>query len=208
VSVPEPQPLTAPEGPLEGDAVLELFERTGALRRGHFRLSSGRHSDTYLQCALVLQWPNLARALGEAIAAPWRGRVDLVAGPALGGLIIGHEVAAALGTRFIFAERVGGAQALRRGFAVAPGDRVLLVEDVVTTGGSVLETARLLERAGATVAGLSAIVDRVPPDATRPGGLSTLVRVDAPAWDPGSCPRCAEGAPVDSPGSRRLGAGR
>ena len=192
-----------PDGPLTDDAVLELFERAGALRRGHFSLSSGRHSDTYLQCALVAQWPGLAELLGRAMGAPWEGAVEVVAGPALGGLMIGHEVARALGVRFIFAERVGGELTLRRGFAVEPGERVLVVEDVVTTGGSALETARLLERHGASVAGLAAIVDRIPADARRPPGLTTLTRVDAPAWDPRVCPCCAEGTPLESPGSRR-----
>jgi len=197
-----------PAGPLDGAAVLAVFEQAGALRRGHFQLTSGRHSDTYLQCALVLQWPEVAAALGAALAEPWRGRVDLVAAPAMGGVVIGHEVARALGVRFVFAERAarGGRElTLRRGFAAEAGERALVVEDVVTTGGSALETAALLERAGAGVAGIAAIVGRTPPGARPPEGLSTLVALQAPAWAPEACPACAQGVPLSSPGSRRLG---
>jgi orotate phosphoribosyltransferase len=194
-----------PAGPLDGAAVLAVFEQAGALRRGHFQLTSGRHSDTYLQCALVLQWPEVAAALGTALAEPWRGRVDLVAAPALGGLVIGHEVARALGVRFVFAERAAGELTLRRGFAVEAGERALVVEDVVTTGGSALETAALLERAGAGVAGIAAVVGRTPPGAQPPEGLSTLVALQAPAWAPEACPACIQGVALSSPGSRRLG---
>ena len=194
-----------PPGPLDQAALLALFEQAGALRRGHFQLSSGRHSDTYLQCALVLQWPEVAAALGAALAAPWRGRVDVVCGPAMGGVVIGHEVARALDVRCLFAERVGGALALRRGFAVAAGERALVVEDVVTTGGSAKETAALLAAAGAEVAATLAIVGRTPPGVEPPRGLGTLLALQAPAWAPEDCPACAEGVPVDSPGSRRLG---
>ena len=197
-------PPEPPPGPLDDTSVLDLFERAGALRRGHFKLSSGRHSDTYLQSALVLQWPRLAEALGAALASRLSGTFDVVAAPALGGLMIGHEVARALGVRFVFAERAGGELTMRRGFSVEPGERALVVEDVVTTGGSALETARVLEAGGAVVAGLGAIVDRIPEGTERPAGLTTLVRVDAPAWDDGVCPRCAEGTPLESPGSRRL----
>jgi orotate phosphoribosyltransferase len=194
-----------PAGPLDGAAVLAVFEQAGALRRGHFQLTSGRHSDTYLQCALVLQGPEVAAALGTALAEPWRGRVDLVAAPALGGLVIGHEVARALGVRFVFAERAAGELTLRRGFVVEAGERALVVEDVVTTGGSALETAALLERAGAGVAGIAAVVGRTPPGAQPPEGLSTLVALQAPAWAPEACPACVQGVPLSSPGSRRLG---
>ena len=198
-----PRPPAVPPGELTGAAVLDLFEEAGALIRGHFQLSSGRHSDTYLQCALVLQWPAVAEALGRALAVPWRGRVDVVVGPAMGGLVIGHEVARALRTRFVFSERAGGVMTLRRSFAVAPGERALVVEDVVTTGASALEVAALLERSGASVAGLAALIDRSPPE-TVPA-LAALARVEAPAWEPDVCPRCAEGTPPQSPGSRRLG---
>jgi orotate phosphoribosyltransferase len=193
------------------DDVLALFEQTGGLVRGHFALSSGRHSDTYLQCAQVLQWPAAAERLGTALAAGWHGRVDAVVGPAMGGLIIGHEVARALGVRHLFTERVDGAMRFRRRFAIEPGERVLVVEDVVTTGGSAAEAARAVAEAGGEVVGYAAIVDRRPDGLPAPAegpagvaGLTALLRVDAPAWEPGACPRCAAGDPIDAPGSRNL----
>jgi orotate phosphoribosyltransferase len=192
-----------PDGPLESEAVLELYRRAGGLRRGHFVLSSGRHSDTYLQSAVVLQWPAVAQALGRALAAPWRGEVDVVVGPAMGGVVIGHEAAAALGVRLVFTERVEGAMALRRSFTVAPGERALVVENVVTTGGSALEVAALLAQRGAHVAGLATIVDRLPEGAVLPLPYLFLTRVAAATWDAGDCPACASGAGPEAPGSRR-----
>jgi orotate phosphoribosyltransferase len=201
---PGPQgPPAAPPEPLDAAAVLELYRRTGGLRHGHFVLSSGRHSDTYLQSAVVLQWPALAAALGRAVAAPWRGRVDLVVGPAMGGVVIGHETASALGVRMVFTERVDGAMALRRSLSVAAGERALVVENVVTTGGSALEVAELLRAAGAEVAGLATIVDRLPEGATLPLELHALARVTAASWDPSECPGCASGSGAEAPGSRR-----
>ena len=196
------QPAPPPE-PLDAAAVLELYRRAGGLRHGHFVLSSGRHSDTYLQSAVVLQWPALAAALGRALAAPWRGRVDVVVGPAMGGVVIGHETAGALGVRMVFTERVDGAMALRRSFAVAAGERALVVENVVTTGGSALEVADLLKAAGVRVAGLATIVDRLPEGATLLLELHALARVTAASWEPANCPGCRSGAGSEAPGSRR-----
>src|SRR6266511_452532 len=161
-----------------------------ALRRGHFTLSSGRHSDTYLQSALVLQWPRLAEALGRAMAAPYAGQVDVVVAPAVGGLLIGHEVARELGVRMVFAERAGGAMRLRRSFALVPGERALLAEDVVTTGGSVREVAGLVTAAGAVPVALAAIVDRRPAGAAGDLPMTALARVDAASWDAAECPLC------------------
>jgi orotate phosphoribosyltransferase len=197
-----PTPPALPEGPLGPEAVLELYRRAGGLRHGHFVLSSGRHSDTYLQSAVVLQWPAVAEALGRALAAPWQGQVDVVVGPAMGGVVIGHEAAAALGVRMVFTERVEGAMALRRSFAVAPGERALVVENVVTTGGSALEVAALLAQRGARVAGLATIVDRLPERAVLPLTYRSLTRVAATTWDAGDCPACASGAGPEAPGSR------
>jgi orotate phosphoribosyltransferase len=193
-----------PAGPLDGPAVLELYRRAGGLRTGHFVLSSGRHSDTYLQSALVLQWPALAEALGRALAEPFRGRVDLVAGPALGGVLIAHEVARALGARMVFTERVAGTATLRRSFEVGAGERALVVEDVVTTGSSGLEAAELLRAAGAEVVGLAAIVDRRAGSAQLPLPFHALTRVAAGAWEAADCPACQAGSVPDSPGSRRV----
>lgn len=193
-----------PEGPLDADAVLAVYERTGGLRRGHFVLTSGRHADLYLQSAVVLQWPAVAEALGRALAAPWHGQVDVVVGPAMGGVVIGHEVARALGVRMIFTERSGGTMALRRSFEVGAGERALIVENVVTTGGSALEVAELLRGSGATVAGLATIVDRLPVGVRLPLPYRALARIDAVVWVPEECPVCEAGTEAESPGSHGL----
>src|SRR5437773_3699566 len=142
------------------DELLDLYRRSGALLEGHFRLTSGLHSPGYLQCALVLQYPQHAEALGRAIADRVRDlRATVVLSPALGGVVIGHEVGRALGVPAIFAERQDGVLTLRRGFALSPGDRVLVVEDVLTTGGSTRETIEVAKGAGGRVVGVGAIVD-------------------------------------------------
>jgi orotate phosphoribosyltransferase len=195
---------TLPEGPLAAGEVLALYERTGGLRRGHFELTSGLHSDLYLQSAVVLQWPEVAGALGAALAEPWRDRVDVVVGPAMGGVVIGHEVARALGTRMVFTERVGGSMALRRSFEVAEGERALVVENVVTTGGSAVEVAGLLNDAGASVAGLATIIDRLPSGANPPLPYTALARIEAGVWSREECPICGAGREAESPGSHGL----
>jgi orotate phosphoribosyltransferase len=198
------KPPLLPPGRLDQAGVLDLYRATGALRRGHFVLSSGRHSDTYLQSALVLQWPWLAGALGRAMAAPFAGKIDLVVAPAVGGLLIGHEVARELDVRMVFAERSGGAMRLRRSFAVDPGERALLTEDVVTTGGSAREVAALVEAAGAVPVALAAIVDRRRSRAADALPTTALARLEAAAWEAAGCPGCAAGGAPESPGSRRL----
>ncbi len=140
-------------------AVLPIFEQSGAYLKGHFRLTSGLHSDEYLQCALVLQHPALAEQFGRELAAQI-GPAEVVMSPAIGGLIIGHEVARALGSRFIFTERDAGKMTLRRGFALQPGERVVVVEDVITTGGSTREVIELARAAGAEVTRAGSIIDR------------------------------------------------
>jgi orotate phosphoribosyltransferase len=189
------------------DAVLDIFRRAGALLEGHFRLTSGLHSPGYLQCALVLQHPQEAAACGEAIAAQVRTLgVGAVLSPALGGIVIGHEVARALGVRAIFAERQDGALALRRGFTLDPGDRVLVVEDVVTTGGSTRETIDVARAAGATVVAAASIIDRSARAVVGERALDVpyhaLATVSLPTYPPESCPLCAAGQPVVKPGSR------
>jgi orotate phosphoribosyltransferase len=183
--------------------VLDRFRRAGALLEGHFRLTSGLHSPGYLQCALVLQHPGDAEALGAAIAARVRELgVQAVLSPALGGIVIGQEVGRALGVRAIFAERQDGRLTLRRGFALAPGERVLVVEDVVTTGGSTRETIDVARAAGAMVVGAAAIVDRSGGQQQIDVPLHVLVEVLLPTYDPASCPLCLSGQPVVKPGSR------
>jgi orotate phosphoribosyltransferase len=186
----------------EGE-VLELFRQSGALLEGHFRLTSGLHSDRYLQSALVLQYPDLAERLGRALAARCSHlQATAVLSPALGGIVIGQEVGRSLGVRAMFAERQDGRLTLRRGFSLGPEDRALVVEDVVTTGGSTMETARVAEGFGAHVAGAGAIIDRSGGASTLELPLQALVRLDVPTYQPDSCPLCARGLPVVKPGSR------
>jgi orotate phosphoribosyltransferase len=183
--------------------VLELFRRSGALLEGHFRLSSGLHSARYLQSALVLQYPDLAERLGAALAERVRDRgANAVLSPALGGIVIGQEVGRALGVRALFAERQDGALTLRRGFTLGPADRVLIVEDVITTGGSTRETIAVAQAAGAQVVGAAGIVDRGTDASRVKVPLQTLVKLEVPAYAPESCPMCAGGQPVVKPGSR------
>jgi orotate phosphoribosyltransferase len=191
----------------QADDVLGVFRTTGAYLQGHFRLTSGLHSPEYLQCALVLQHPEHAerfgRELANAIRALAGAGVDFVAAPAMGGLIIGHEVARALGVRFIFTERdASGAMVLRRGFAVKPGERAVIVEDVVTTGGSTREVVAVLRAAGAEVLAAGSIIDRSGGEADVGVPRSALAVLKVQSWPPEFCPLCAEGKPVVKPGSR------
>jgi len=189
---------------MDRETLLDVFRRSGALLEGHFRLSSGLHSPGYLQCALVLQHPEHAATLGTAIGGRVRAlRPATVLSPALGGIVIGHEVARALGARAIFAEREDGVLTLRRGFRLTEAERVLVVEDVVTTGGSTRETIQVARAAGAQVVGAASIVDRSTGGrAALDVPLFSLLEISLPTYDPGSCPLCASGVPVTKPGSR------
>jgi orotate phosphoribosyltransferase len=184
------------------DDLLDLYRRSGALLDGHFRLTSGLHSPGYLQCALVLQHPQHAEALGRAIAERVRDlRPTVVLSPALGGVVIGQEVGRALGVRAIFVERQDGAMTLRRGFMIGETDRVLVVEDVMTTGGSTRETMQVARAAGAQVVGAASIVNRGKQvDLGVP--YASLVDIDLATYEPDKCPLCAQGLPVIKPGSR------
>jgi orotate phosphoribosyltransferase len=185
--------------------MLEIFHKCDALLEGHFILSSGLHSNRYLQCAKVLQYPAHAAACGTGIAAAFAGMaIDAVVGPAMGGVIIAHEVGRALGTRALFAERENGEMTLRRGFVLEPGARVLVVEDVVTTGGSAQEVARMLAARGVQVVGMAAIVDRSNGRATFDVPFHALLTLAVETYDPVACPLCAQGLPLVKPGSRGL----
>jgi orotate phosphoribosyltransferase len=187
------------------DELLDLFRRSGALLEGHFRLSSGLHSSGYLQSALVLQHPGHADAIGRAIAMRTRELgPTVVLSPALGGVVIGQEVGRALGVRAIFAERQDGVLMLRRGFSLGDNDRVLVVEDVVTTGGSTRETIQVARAAGAQVVGAGSIVDRSGGTARFDVPLLFLLDLPLPTYEPGGCPLCAQGVAVVKPGSRPL----
>ncbi|MDR0649469.1 MAG: orotate phosphoribosyltransferase [Synergistaceae bacterium] len=183
-----------------------ILERLGVLQSGHFRLTSGRHSDKYMQCARLFEHPQESAELCSDLAGRFRGEgISAVAGPALGGIIMAYEVARALGVRNIFAERENGVMTFRRGFAVTPGERVLVVEDVVTTGGSAKEVADLVRAAGGVVAGVGAIVDRSGGTAAFGAPFHPLISVDVSSWDAKECPLCRDGVPVIKPGSRAAG---
>jgi orotate phosphoribosyltransferase len=185
---------------------MDAFRQTGAYLKGHFRLTSGLHSPEYLQCAKVLQHTGIAESFGVALAAKLRefsAAIDVVVAPAMGGLIIGHEVARAFGCRFIFTERdADGKMMLRRGFAVEKGERAVVIEDVVTTGGSSKEVVELLEREGVEVKGVGSIIDRSGGKADLGVPRVALQVLEVTAYQPGTCPLCAEGLPVVKPGSR------
>jgi orotate phosphoribosyltransferase len=195
---------------LNSEEVIERFRRTGALLEGHFILSSGLHSTKYLQCALVLQHPAEADAFGRALASRFEGqRVETVAAPAIGGLIIGYEVARHLNARFIWTERdQEGRMTLRRGFTVRPGESILVVEDVITTGGSTRETIEALHAAGARIIGAASIIDRSSGRADVGIPRIALATLDVPSVAPSACEACARGDQAIKPGSRKTVSGQ
>ena len=185
------------------DSVLDRFRQVGALLEGHFRLTSGLHSPGYLQCALVLQHPAQAEACGREIADRVRALgAQVVLSPALGGIVIGQEVGRALGVRAVFAERQDGVLMLRRGFSFSPGEKVLVVEDVVTTGKSTRETIDVARAAGATTVGAASIIDRSGGHQNLDVPYHALATIALPTYQPEACPMCAAGQPVVKPGSR------
>jgi orotate phosphoribosyltransferase len=182
--------------------VMDRFRDTGAYLKGHFRLTSGLHSEEYLQCALVLQHPAIAEQLGRELAAKFE-KPDMVVSPAVGGLIIGHEVARALGARFIFTERdAEGKMTLRRGFSVRPGETAVVIEDVITTGGSTREVIEVLKTAGVYVAGAGSIIDRSGGAVELGVPRVALATLQVVAFPPEQCPLCRLGIAVEKPGSR------
>jgi orotate phosphoribosyltransferase len=187
-----------------GGITLDDMTAAGALLEGHFRLSSGLHSPRYLQCAKYLADPQHAEAAGRQLAARLKScSVQVVVSPALGGVIVGHEVARALGVRFLFTERADGAMLLRRGFAIEPGERALIVEDVVTTGGSTREVMEVVRQSGGVIVGVGAIVNRSGiENPFTPLPFTALLSVEVPTYQPDACPLCRAGVPVVKPGSR------
>jgi orotate phosphoribosyltransferase len=190
---------------MRAEEVIERFRRTGALLEGHFILTSGLHSSVYLQCALVLQHPPEAEAFGRAVAGQFTGRgIETVVAPAIGGLVIGYEVARALGARSIWTERdAAGAMTLRRGFGARAGESVIVVEDVITTGGSTRETIEAMRAAGARVVGAASIIDRSGGRADVGVPRVALATLDVPALAPSACPACLRGETAIKPGSRK-----
>ena len=186
------------------EEVIERFKRTGALLEGHFILTSGLHSTEYLQCALLLQHPSEAIAFGQALADHYRDeKIETVAAPAIGGLVIGYEVARSLGARFIWTERENGRMTLRRGFTLRPGESLIVIEDVITTGGSTRETVDVLREGGARVVGAASIIDRSAARADVGVPRFALATLDVPSVAPSACPLCAQGIPAIKPGSRK-----
>ncbi len=187
------------------EEVLDAYKKTGALLTGHFLLSSGLHSDRYLQSALVLQQPDLATKLCAALAENFK-KMDIgaVIAPALGGVFVSHETAWALGVRALFAERVNGELTLRRGFSISSGERVLVVEDVITTGKSVKETIAVVKKAGGVVVAVGSLIDRSGGKAELGAPYTALVTLDVPTYSPETCPMCKSGTAPIKPGSRGL----
>jgi orotate phosphoribosyltransferase len=191
---------------MRGVISLKDFEETGALLTGHFRLSSGLHSDRYLQCARLLMWPKRAEQAGRELGARLAEfGARAVVSPALGGVVIGHETARALDVPAMFVERKDGAFALRRGFALEPGEPVVVVEDVFTTGKSTREAAAAVEAAGGRVVAVGSIVDRGLPPGAFAVPFRSLLALSVPSWPEADCPLCAKGVPIDAPGSRFSG---
>ncbi|HUB31929.1 MAG TPA: orotate phosphoribosyltransferase [Bryobacteraceae bacterium] len=192
----------------QAESVMEMFRSSGAYLEGHFRLTSGLHSGAYMQCALVLQYPDTAEKLGRMLARELRqnvnGEIQAVASPALGGMIIGHEVARALGARHIFTERDPATRQmkLRRGFLLRPGEAAVVVEDVITTGGSTQEVVDLLRAGGARVLGAGSIIDRSGGEAAVGVPRVALATLRVASYEEAACPLCRSGAPIVKPGSR------
>jgi orotate phosphoribosyltransferase len=186
--------------------IISVLEDKGAVLRGHFRLSSGRHSDVFVQKFRIFEHPRLTQRFGESIADMFAGAFDAVASPAVGAIVLGFATALAADRRSVFAERVDGALVFRRGFELRPHEKTLVVEDVITTGGSAREVVQLVKQSGATVVGVGVLLDRSDTSADVDLGapLKALTRLSAASWGPDECPLCADGMPLQDPGSRRL----
>ena len=192
---------------MDKEKILELFKTTGALQLGHFRLTSGLHSPEYFQCAKVLQYPQYNELLCGDIARHFHDwRVELVISPAIGGIMVGQEVARQMRVRGIFAEREDSKMSLRRGFEIKEGERVLVCEDVVTTGGSVQEVVGIVRKAGGTVVGVASIVDRSKIPINFGAKFFPLLKMEVPVYQPEACPLCKENVPIEKPGSRKVDA--
>lgn len=184
--------------------ILEIFEKANAFLKGHFRLSSGLHSEGYLQCALVLQYPEHAEKICRGLANLFKGkRPTVVIGPAIGGILVSYETARIIGCRSIFTERENGIMTLRRGFSISKSDTVLIVEDVVTTGGSTKEVIDVVKQRGAGITGVGAIIDRSCEDVDFGVEFKSLAKLEIKIFEQEACPLCKNGIPVIKPGSPR-----
>ena len=185
----------------------KLFERLSAVQHGHFILTSGNHSDTYVQCARILERPDVTAKLCKELVKPWQKKnINLVVGPAVGGIIISYELARALKAQAMYLERVEGNLTLRRGFVINPGTRVIVAEDVITTGGSTKEVIDVISKYQAKVIGIIALVDRRPEKSKQLFGFKfdSVIKVDPPVYPPDNCPLCKKGISTEKPGSRGL----
>jgi orotate phosphoribosyltransferase len=189
---------------LNQQEAIDIFTRSGALMEGHFKLTSGRHSNRYMQCAQVLQYPQFTEQLALHIAEKYADeKIDMVIGPAMGGIIVAYEVARQLKVPGIFCERENGQMALRRGFSIDPGSRLLVVEDVVTTGGSVMEVMEIVRASGGVVAGVAVLVDRSAGKVDFGVRKEAVLTMDIESWPPDDCPLCLDGqGEAIKPGSR------
>jgi len=182
-----------------------ILEKTGVLLTGHFQLTSGKHSNKYLQCAKIFQHPDISAEISKDLAEKYDGYdIDIVIGPAVGGIILAYEVARQLEVRALFAERENGIMTLRRGFEIQPGSKVLVVEDVITTGGSVKEVIDVVRSAGGEVVGVAAVVDRSGGKALFDVPFKSAIKIDIEVFDPLDCPMCKSGSKAVKPGSRNI----
>jgi orotate phosphoribosyltransferase len=190
---------------MEEKQVIDVFKETGVLQEGHFKLSSGLHSEKYLQCAQVLQYPVQAQKLARELADRFSElEIDVVVGPAMGGVTLAYAVGLAMEKKTIFTERVEGEMTLRRGFTLAPNDKVLVVDDVLTTGKSIREVLAVLEQEEANLAGVGVLVDRSAGQVDFGVPINSLLEVEVRAYSPDECPLCQEDQRIDKPGSRGL----
>lgn len=190
---------------MENQVVVEILRECGSLLEGHFLLSSGKHSDRYCQCAKLLQYPDKAAKVLAYVTEQIKDLgATVMVGPAMGGIVVAYELARQLGIPGIFTERVDNMMTLRRGFTLQPGDRVLITEDVVTTGKSTMETVAVIESMGAKVIGLCCIVDRRVPGVELPFPLYAATALQVQTFEPDTCPLCAQGLSVEKPGSRKM----
>lgn len=188
--------------------ISQILEKKGAILRGHFQLTSGRHSDLFFQKFRVLEHPRLAQRFGESLAEAFGHHFDVVASPAVGAVVLGFATALAADARFVFTERVGDDMKFRRGFELGPRERTLIVEDVITTGGSAYEVVDLVRQAGAEPIGVGVLIDRGDPAKPTSFGVpvQSLLKLETTSWAPEDCPLCADGVALEEPGSRRLNA--
>lgn len=190
---------------LSKKSINEILEKTGVLQSGHFLLTSGKHSNKYMQCAKIFQHPDISAQISKDLAEKFEEYdIDIVIGPAVGGIILAYEVARQLEVRALFAERENGAMTLRRGFEIKPGSRVLVVEDVITTGGSVKEVIEVVRSVGGEVVGVASVVDRSGGKALFDVPFKSAIKIDIDTYEPSDCPLCKAGSEAVKPGSRNL----